>query len=62
MMTKEELDALERVVQYVLCNEETHYHECLEEDEGEQTDHIYTQAVVLDNYIRGLYSTGSEPK
>lgn len=61
-MTKEELNALERVVQYVLCNEETHYHEWLEDDEGDQTDHIYTQAVVLDNYIRGLYSTGSEPK
>ena len=61
-MTPTELEALERVIAYVLCNEETHYEECLTEDEGEQIDHIYTQALILDAYVRGLYSTGSEPK
>ena len=61
-MNKEELEAMVRLVAYVLCNEETHYEECLQEGEGEEVDHIYTQALVLDNYIKGLYSTGSEPK
>jgi hypothetical protein len=60
-MTLKELEALERVVAYVLCNEETHYEECLQEGEGEEVDHIYTQALILDDYIKGLYSTGSVP-
>ena len=64
MMDSKELEALERVIAYVLCNAETHYNECLQEGEGEgegegeEVDHIYTQALVLDDYIKGLYSTG----
>ena len=59
MMDSKELEALERVIAYVLCNEEVYYEEALQENEGREVDHIYTQALVLDDYIKGLYSTGS---
>jgi hypothetical protein len=56
MMTKEEIDALEAVVQYVLETEYSHYLEHLE-DGGKPEKHIYTKAMTLDHYVRGLYST-----
>jgi hypothetical protein len=59
MMTTEELEALERVIAYVLCNEEANYEEYLQEGDGEAQDHVYAQALILDDYIKGLYSTGS---
>jgi len=61
MMTQTELNALADVVEYLLDNEHTSYCEHLEED-GEPENHIYAKAMTLDAYVRGLYSTGSEPK
>lgn len=61
MMTKEELDALEAVVSYLMQNERISYEEHLEEH-GSGEGHIYTYAETLNHYINGLYSTGSEPK
>ena len=59
MMTKEEIDALEAVVQYVLETEYSHYLEHLE-DGGKPEKHIYTKAMTLEVFLihRGLYSTG----
>lgn len=50
MLNKEELDALERLVQYALVNEEISYEEWLEED-GNPNDHIYMCAVILNNFL-----------
>jgi len=61
MMTQIELDALADVVEYLLDNEHISYGEHLEEG-GKPEDHIYDKAMTLDHYVRGLYSTGSEPK
>lgn len=61
MMTKAELDAMADVVEYLLDNEYASYCEHLEEG-GKPENHIYDKAMTLDHYIRGLYSTGSEPK
>lgn len=61
MMTKEELNALADVVEYLLDNEYLSYCEHLEEG-GKPENHIYDKAMTLDHYVRGLYSTGSEPK
>ena len=61
MMTAEELNALEAVVVYLMQNERTSYEEYLEE-QGTGEGHIYSYAETLNNYINGLYSTGSEPK
>ena len=61
MMSKEELDALEAVVSYLMQNERISYEEYLEEH-GSGEGHIYTYAETLNNYVNGLYSTGSEPK
>jgi hypothetical protein len=60
MLNAEELEALERVVQYTLMNEEISYEEWLEEG-GNPNDHIYMAGITLDNYIKGLHSTGSTP-
>ena len=61
VMNKEELDALEAVVVYLMQNERISYEEHLEET-GTGEGHIYAYAETLNNYINGLYSTGSEPK
>lgn len=61
MMSKEELDALEAVVSYLMQNERISYEEYLQEH-GSGEGHIYTYAETLNNYVNGLYSTGSEPK
>ena len=61
MMSKQELDALERVISYTLVNEEISYEEWIAEG-GNPDDHIYKCAEVLNDYVKGLYSTGSEPK
>jgi hypothetical protein len=61
MMTQIELDALADMVEYLLDNEHTSYCEHLDEG-GKPEDHIYDKAMTLDAYVRGLYSTGSEPK
>lgn len=50
MMNAEELNALERVVQYTLMNEEISYEEWLEEG-GNPNDHIYMCAVILNTYL-----------
>lgn len=49
-MTNEELNAVERLVQYTLMNEETSYEEWLEEG-GNPNDHIYMAAITLNNYL-----------
>jgi len=61
MINKEELYALERVVEYLMQNERISYEEHLEEH-GSGEGHIYTYAETLNNFVNGLYSTGSEPK
>ena len=60
MMTKEELNALEAVVVYLMQNERTSYEEYLDEH-GTGEEHIYAHAETLNNFINGLYSTGSVP-
>lgn len=60
MMNAEELNALEAVVQYIMQNERTSYEEHLDEH-GTGEGHIYAYADTLNNYINGLYSTGSVP-
>ena len=61
MINQEELNALEEVVSYLMQNERISYEEFLEEH-GTGEGHIYTYAETLNNFINGLYSTGSEPK
>lgn len=61
MMSKEEFMSLADVVEYLLDNEHTSYVEHLEEG-GKPEKHIYDKAMTLDHYVRGLLSTGSEPK
>ena len=61
MMNQEELNALEAVVSYLMQNERTSYEEYLDEH-GSGEGHIYAHAETLNNFINGLYSTGSEPK
>jgi hypothetical protein len=61
MINREELNALEAVVNYLMQNERISYEEFLEEHESGE-GHIYTYAETLNNFINGLYSTGSEPK
>ena len=60
-MTLTELRALEAMTEYLLGNEYNSYLEYIEEG-GEPEGHIYTQAKMMDDYVRGLYSTWSEPK
>jgi hypothetical protein len=61
MMNQAELNALEAVVSYLMQNERTSYEEHLEEH-GSGEGHIYAHAETLNNFVNGLYSTGSEPK
>ena len=61
MMTKEEFMALCSVVEYLLDNEYVSYCEHLDEG-GKPENHIYDKAMTLDSYVRGMLSTGSEPK
>ena len=60
MMNAEELTALEAVVEYLMQNERISYEEYLEENSTGE-GHIYAYAETLNNYINGLYSTGSIP-
>jgi hypothetical protein len=60
-ISKQELNALEAVISYLMQNERISYEEHLDEH-GTGEDHIYAHAETLNNYINGLYSTGSEPK
>jgi hypothetical protein len=60
MMTAEELNALEAVVTHIMQNERISYEEYLEENSTGE-GHVYTYAETLNNYINGLYSTGSYP-
>jgi hypothetical protein len=60
-MTLTELRALETMTEYLLENEYSHYLEYIEEG-GEPEGHIYTQAKMLDEYVRGLYLTWGEAK
>ena len=61
MMNQAELNALEAVVSYLMQNERISYEEHLEEH-GSGEGHIYTHAETLNNFMNGLYSTGSESK
>jgi hypothetical protein len=61
MMNQAELNALEAVVSYLMQNERISYEEHLEEH-GSGEEHIYAHAETLNNFVNGLYSTGSEPK
>lgn len=61
MINQEELHALEAVIEYLMQNERTSYEEYLSEN-GSGEGHIYTYAETLNNFVNGLYSTGSEPK
>ena len=60
MMTAEELQALEWVVNYVLDSERTSYDEWVAEGHTGNR-HIYHYAEKLSDYIKGLHSTGSVP-
>ena len=57
MINRDELNALEAVVTYLMQNERISYEEYLEEN-GSGEGHIYTYAETLNNFINGLYSTG----
>ena len=61
MMNQAELNALEAVVSYLMQNERISYEEHLEEH-GSGEEHIYAHAETLNNFVNGLYSTGSESK
>ena len=61
MMNAEEFYALEVVVKYLLGNEKISFDEWIAEG-GNPNDHIYAKALKLDDYINGVYSTGSNPK
>jgi hypothetical protein len=58
MISVEELSALEAVVKYILDNEYISFCEWVDEG-GEPSDHIYGKAMMLDDFVRGVYSTGS---
>jgi len=47
-LTPEQYDAIGDIVSYVLCNEQTHYEEWLEEGEDVEF-HIYQKALELQN-------------
>ena len=61
MISQEEVSALEVVVEYILGNEYISFCEWVDEG-GEPSDHIYGKAMMLDDYVRGVYSTGSIAK
>lgn len=60
MMTKEEMQSLEWVVNYVMESEQNSYDSWVSEGHTPNR-HIYYHANRLDDYIKGLHSTGSVP-
>lgn len=57
MMTHEELVALEMVIDYLA--EEADNYEDYVASGGDPTLHIYTHIKILDDYVKGMYSTGN---
>jgi hypothetical protein len=58
MISREEVDALEVVVAYLMGNEKISFDEWIAEG-GNPNEHIYGKAVILNDYVNGLYSTGN---
>ena len=58
MMTAKELKALNDILEYIIEHEEYSYYdfkECAED----ASVHIYHKALIVSDYVKGLYSTGS---
>lgn len=49
-LTEQELEALRRLVDYTLANEADHYEEYVDNG-GNPTDHIYNNAIILQELI-----------
>ena len=60
MMTHEELVALEKVIAY-LAEEADDYEEYVERG-GDPAQHIYSCIQTLDDYVKGMYSTGNHKR
>ena len=59
-MTHEELIALEKVIAY-LAEEANDYEEYVARG-GDPALHIYTHIKILDDYVKGMYSTGNHKR
>ena len=59
-MTHEELVALEMVIEY-LAEEADDYEQYVERG-GDPALHIYTHIKTLDDYVKGMYSTGNHKR
>ena len=57
MMTHEELVALEKVIAYLA--EEANDYEDYVGRGGNPTHHIYSYIKTLDDFVKGMYSTGN---
>ena len=56
-MTAEELKALNDLLEYIIDHEEYSYFD-YKEAGGSVEDHIYHKALIVSDYVKGLYSTG----